>query len=127
MLVGSDRNMIAEAWENADLTAQLPGSIVSFMTKQGPVPVYHDEKRSFHRHYMRGKAILKRGDMTLGVYTKDVSRQGIGLLSPVQLLPLERVVLTLPNGSTQQLELARCHRVGKDCFDCGTRFVTTAS
>ena len=93
-------NSIDEAWVSADKKVQLPESLgPGFFAKQGPMPVHHDDnnKRGFHRHYMRGKAILKRGEKTFGTYTKDISRKGIGLLLPVQLLPIERVNLMLSN------------------------------
>lgn len=123
LAVSNKPNMIAEAWEAADMIVQLPESLGSrFLEKHGPMPLYHENKRGFHRHYMRGKAILKRGQSTLGTYTKDISRQGIGLLSPVQLLPLERIELMLPNGATLHLEVTRCRRIDKNCFDCGARF-----
>jgi PilZ domain-containing protein len=118
------QNAIDEIWPSVSIIVQLPESMSpGFFAKQGPMPVHHDDnKRGFHRHYMRGKAILKRGETTLGTYTKDISRKGIGLLSPVQLMPLERVDLLLPNGTQLHLEVARCRRVEKNCYDCGARF-----
>ena len=117
-------NSIDEAWVSADKKVELPQSLGPFFfTKTGPMPVHQDEnKRGFHRHYMRGKALLKRGASTFGTYTKDISRKGIGLLSPVQLMPLERIALVLPNGSTLHLEVTRCRRLERNCFDCGARF-----
>jgi hypothetical protein len=122
LAVSPEQNLIAEMWDDADMTVQLPESLAHFADKHGPMPLHHENKRGYHRHYMRGKAILKRGTTTLATYTKDISRQGIGLLSPVQLLPLERIELVLVNGSKLYLEVTRCRRVDKNCFDCGARF-----
>ena len=123
LALSAEHNLIAAAWEAADQTVQLPESLsAKFFDKRGPMPLHHENKRSFHRHYMRAKALLKRGDAILGTYTKDVSRQGVGFLSPVQLLPLERVELQLPNGSALRLEVTRCRRLDKNCFDCGAKF-----
>jgi hypothetical protein len=123
LAVDNHQVLTSESWEAADMTVQLPESLGQrFVDKHGPMPLYHENKRGYHRHYMRGKALLKRGQTTLGTYTKDISRQGIGLLSPVQLLPLERIELILPNGSKLHLEVTRCRRVDKNCFDCGARF-----
>jgi len=83
---------------------------------------YADNRRQYHRYYLRSKALLKRGDTTIGGYTKDISRQGVCLLSPLQLLPKERVKLTLPNGAAYSLQVVRCRRVFDNCFECGTRF-----
>jgi hypothetical protein len=122
LAVSAEQDLIAETWEAADRTVQLPESMARFADKHGPMPLYHENKRGYHRHYMRGKAIVKRGETTLATYTKDISRQGIGLLSPVQLLPLERVELLLVSGSNLHVEVTRCRRIDKNCFDCGARF-----
>ena len=70
---------------------------------------------------MRGKAVLKRGESLHGTYTKDVSRQGVGFLSPVPLLPKERVKLRVA-ATELSLEVTRCRRVDPGCFECGARF-----
>ncbi len=70
---------------------------------------------------MRGKAVLKRSAKLLGVYTKDVSRQGVAFLSPVPLLPKERVKLQLP-AIELSLEVTRCRRIEAACFECGGKF-----
>jgi hypothetical protein len=66
---------------------------------------------------------LTRKDAVVGGYTKDVSRQGIGFLSPVQLMPLEQIEVHLPNGARYRLEVARCQRIEAFCYDCGAKFV----
>ena len=60
----------------------------------------------------------------MGIYTKDVSRQGIGFLSPKQLLPKERIYMRLPGASEVLLEVTRCLRIDDGCFDSGARFVS---
>ena len=86
------------------------------------MPLHFDSQRTYHRFYMRSKAVLTRGEERLGSFTKDVSRQGVGFLCPVQLMPLERVRLRLPSAELN-LEVARCRRIADDCFECGARFV----
>jgi PilZ domain len=92
-----------------------------FFGVKGAGPVFHDNKRTYHRYYMRSRAILKRGETLIGAYTKDVSRQGVGFISPVPLKPKERVKLRVP-AAELSLEIARCRRVDKGCFECGGRF-----
>jgi hypothetical protein len=92
-----------------------------FFAARGPEPVRHDNKRSYHRYYMRGKAVLKRGQSMIGIYTKDVSRQGIAFLSPVSLLPKERVKMRLA-AAELSLEVTRCRRVDTAHYECGARF-----
>ena len=118
-----DKSLTADDWDATDAQVQLPEDLrKEFFSKSGPMPLYHENLRGYHRYFVRVKAVLQRDEMKLGCYTKDISRQGIGLLSPVQLLPLDRVQLHLPNGSKLTLEVARCRRVDRGCFDCGARF-----
>ena len=120
--VDHDKKLIEELWEQASTKVQPHFLSKDFFAQHGPAPVLGQNQRVYHRFYMRGKAVLKRGNSVFGTYTKDVSRQGIGFLSPVQLLPKERVVLQLPVKELG-LEVARCRRIDKGCFECGAKFV----
>jgi len=118
-----EQQLIAELWETTETKIQISESMQKdFFEVQGPTPRFYDNKRSFHRFFMRGKAVLKRRDTVFGAVTKDVSRQGVGFLSPVQLMPKERIDLRVPTAELR-LEVARCRRIDKGCFDCGARFV----
>jgi hypothetical protein len=112
---------IEELWDQAPTKLSSEFLSKNFFTLHGPAPIVGLNQRGYHRFFMRGKAVLKRGNTTLGTYTKDVSRQGVGFLSPVQLLPKERVKLHLPTAELG-LEIARCRRIDKGCFECGARF-----
>jgi hypothetical protein len=119
--IADDKQLIDELWESAATKVRLSDSLRQFMEQEGAMPIYHDNRRAYHRYFMRGKAVVLRGNATLAAYTKDVSRQGIGFLSPVQLLPKERVRLHMPKAQLS-LEIARCRRVDQGCFECGARF-----
>src|SRR3972149_8402739 len=124
--ISHERGVTTEPWDAAETKVDLPDGIDrDFFGPRGPFPIYQDQgnKRTFHRFYLRTKAVVKRREWTAGTYTKDVSRQGVGFLSPVQLLPKERIHLQLPNGTEFKLEVTRGRRIGEDCFDCGARFV----
>jgi hypothetical protein len=120
--INHDKQLIDTLWESAASKVRLTESLQKlFFDPHGAMPLFHDNRRAYHRYFMRGKAVVLRGDATLAAYTKDVSRQGIGFLSPVQLMPKERVKLRLP--TTQIcLEIARCRRMDQGCFECGARF-----
>ena len=121
--LSDERDVIADAWEAAVARTELPRSVARrFFEPKGPMRGHFDNRRTYHRFYLRGKAVLMRGETTLGIYTKDISRQGICFLAPVQLLPKERVKLRMPNGSEYELVIARCRREEDNCFECGTRF-----
>ncbi len=124
MLDGCDRDKLTtESWETIELTTHLPDHFGDFFEHRGPTPCHFDSRRAFHRFYLRQQAVLQHRGSLLGVLTKDVSRRGIGILAPVQLLPKERVELQLADGQKYCLEIARCHRIDVACYECGTRFV----
>jgi PilZ domain len=111
-----------ELWEATSPKVELSDSMRrEFFAVQGAGPLFYDNKRSYHRYYMRGKAILKRGTLLIGTYTKDVSRQGVAFLSPVPLLPKERVKLRV-TAAELGLEVTRCRRLLPACFECGAKF-----
>lgn len=111
-----------DLWEATASKVELPDALkATFFNAQGPAPLFHDNRRTYHRFFLRGKAVLTRGDSMIGAYTKDVSRQGVGFLSPVPLLPKERVKLRVP-AAELSLEVARCRRLDSNCFECGARF-----
>ena len=116
------QKLMDDLWEATPAKVELPDSMrPSYFSAQGPEPVFHDNRRSYHRYFMRGKAVLKRGPSMIGTYTKDVSRQGVAFLSPVALLPKERVKLRVP-ATELSLEVTRCRRLDPKCFECGARF-----
>ena len=123
LALSHERDVIAGAWHACEQKALLPREMaLRFMQAHGAMPLHFESQRSFHRFYLRGKAVLKRGDETFGAYSKDVSRQGVGFLSPVQLMPLEQVRLRIPSAELC-LEVTRCRRITNQCFEVGARFI----
>ena len=116
------QKLMNDLWEATPSKVELPESMrPAFFAVQGPVPLFYDNRRTYHRYFMRGKAVLKRGDSLIGTFTKDVSRQGVAFLSPVPLMPKERVKLRVP-AAELSLEVTRCRRLDPKCFECGARF-----
>ena len=116
------QKLMNDLWEATPFKVDLPDSLRPvYFSAQGPEPLFHDNRRSYHRYYMRGKAVLKHGPSMIGTYTKDVSRQGVAFLSPVALLPKERVKLRVP-ATELSLEVTRCRRLEPKCFECGAKF-----
>ena len=118
MLDLSHATEISELWEQLELHAALPESPEQFYAKSG-TKAFH-EQREFDRHYLRCPAIMRRELDTLGVYMRDCSRAGMGVLSPVQLFPRERVELWMKPGRSYTLEVIRCQRLAPQCYECGT-------
>ena len=122
LAIDNGQKLMDELWDVTPAKVELPNSMKSgFFAAHGPAPLHYENKRSYHRYYMRTKAVLKRGELLFGTYTKDVSRQGVAFLSPVALLPKERVKLRVP-AAELSLEVTRCRRIEPACYECGGRF-----
>jgi hypothetical protein len=121
--VAHDASVAAFAWDKLQQKARLPERLQHYFDPRGAMPVHPDSRRSYCRFYLRSKAIVRRQDKSLGVYTADASRKGIRFLSPVQLMPKERVYIRLPKTKEFQIEITRCRRLEEDCYECGARFI----
>ncbi|HVT26877.1 MAG TPA: PilZ domain-containing protein [Lacipirellulaceae bacterium] len=118
-----DQSLIHVAWDKVEQKVHLPDDMKDFFDRFGPIPSRPGCRRAYHRFYLRGKAIVRRQDTYLAVYTADASRQGLCFLSPIQLLPKERCRIRLPNTKEFQIEIVRCRRLGDSCYECGAIFV----
>ncbi len=113
-------------WDSATHQARLPEKFTDFFERHGTVRAREGCRRAYLRFYLRGQAIVDRRGDQLGVFTTDASRQGIGFLSPVQLLPKERCRIQLPKTKGFQIEVVRCRRIDERCYECGATFVLAA-
>ena len=121
--VSHEKSVVEELWRKAKVRVKLPMLTAKyFFEPKGPMPNHYSSRRSFHRYYMRSKAVLIQGDKVYATYTTDVSRQGVGFLSPRQLMPKEKWTLKLPNGAEYELLVTRCQRESEHCFACGGKF-----
>ena len=121
MLDLGDAKKIGDLWQSTASQAALPATPEDFFGKVGPKRTH--EQRAYERHYMRCQAILRRECETHAIYMKDCSRRGMGLISPVQLFPRERVQLWMSQQRSYSLEIIRCRRIRPKCYECGTIFV----
>jgi hypothetical protein len=117
-----DPKPLDDLWQATDKKVEMSDSMkTEYFAVTGATPLFFDNRRTYHRYQMRGKAVLKRGESMLGTYTKDVSRQGIAFLSPVPLLPKEQIKLRVHKAELD-LEVTRCKRLESACFECGAKF-----
>lgn len=121
--LSDDQGVMQLAWDKVDQKTALPDDLKGFFDHHGALDSRPGCRRAYHRFYLRGQAILQRGETYLGVYTADASRQGICFLSPVQILPKERCRIRLPKTKDFQIEVVRCRRVAENCYECGAMFV----
>jgi hypothetical protein len=122
----NEPSMTEFTWVNAAHQARLPEKFADFFERHGTIRAREGCRRAYLRFYLRGQAIVDRRGGQLGVFTTDASRQGIGFLSPVQLLPKERCRIQLPKTKGFQIEVVRCRRIDERCYECGAMFVLGA-
>ena len=115
--------VIDESWDVLSSPVELPEEWTDFFDHHGPTSGDFDESRGYHRFHLRGKAILKRNGAHYGIFTKDISRTGMGFYCGEQLFPCENVSLWLPNGTNPEMAIVRCLRIKENCYECGAIFV----
>lgn len=109
-----------EVWTQIPLRAAVPSK--DYLEVTGPAPAHPNERRRFVRFRCRGRAILQKDAQFMAAYTADISRSGMGILSPIQLFPNERVQVSTVRQKLSCV-VVWCLRLGKDCYQCGCRFV----
>jgi hypothetical protein len=111
---------------------ELPSSWSDFFDRRGRLRGALEDKRRFPRIYLRASAAvqyrqsfpaLPRPETWHKVYTKDVSRTGLGFLHSEPLYPMEQLCLVLPDGCCRRIEVVRCRRIGPRCFEIGAVFI----
>ena len=116
-------DVIDAAWETLESKALLPEDADTFFARRGPAPMMENSQRRFHRYFARTKALLRIEGVTHGVYIRDISRNGIGFVSPVQLFPRQHVDVQLLGNRHLVLENVRCRRLAPQSYESGAKFV----
>jgi hypothetical protein len=109
-------------WEQLASRAELPCSWQDYAAGAGAVHTKADSTRQYCRVALRSIAIVWADGVAHAVYTKDVSKMGLGFYSPVHLLPRSSVRIWLPGRSPLGLKVTRCRRLDERCFECGALF-----
>lgn len=109
----------------------LPDEWKSFFRIKGASPSCLNDQRSAGRHRVRtrgvlyfesGPAFCRRSPEPLGIYTNDFSRQGIGIIAPLQIMP-EEVVRLLVVTFWARVRVVRTRRLGPHCYDVGCELI----
>jgi len=113
--------------QNLDWRIQLPPDWDMFFEEAGTCAPMVGDERSNSRMRIRTHAALHhettlpsvpRRAESVGVYIRDFSRRGCGLISPVQMYPEESVRILLATFWIR-LKVVRSRRVGPSCYEVG--------
>ncbi|MBI3863740.1 MAG: PilZ domain-containing protein [Planctomycetia bacterium] len=101
-----------------------------FRAGSNTLPTFPNENRGFTRQQFRVRAVLdlRQSLPTIDrertfhcVYTRDISRTGIGFLHADELYPGEECRLWLPQ-QERPVAVVHCVRKGRRCYIIGARF-----
>jgi hypothetical protein len=122
MLDRAHAKPLNQRWELLPARTRLPFRWELFQQQQYAAWQFPNCRRRVQRTAMRSIAILVHADKLYAVYTRDISRRGIGFFSPINLFPREKVWLELPGGRVVRLSISRCQRLNESCYVCGADF-----
>jgi hypothetical protein len=110
----------------------MPWPLDDFLSKQGIVQARDADRRRFARLYYRTPVKLhisqslpaiKRKSKLVNTYSCDISREGVGFLCDRELYPKELIQITLNKVGDRQVQVMRCRKLSKYCFEIGGKFV----
>lgn len=117
-----EEDLIDRLWPSTSKQALAPHCGDDDSEEGGPTSLTYYSRRAFHRISFRNRAILLYDGATFGAYTRDLSRTGLSLLSPVQLFPQDIAYLVLAGPRKVAIEVRRCRRLADACYEVGCRF-----
>jgi hypothetical protein len=112
-------------------SVELPVEWSDYFQQRGEVASFGADERHHQRLKVRTYGVLwfeqslpfrPRSAEPVGIYTRDFSRQGAGLLAPMEVYPEERVRIVLPT-FWMQLHVVRARRITSRCYELGSRLI----
>lgn len=121
------------ALRDLPFNVQIPRSKLEALGKSGPAATtLSDQRRHVRfRQLKRGivrceptfPSIQRSTELSLGLVV-TISKEGVGLLYPMQLYPKERFALRMEGSGLMRLTVARCRKLGPNCFEIGASSAT---
>lgn len=105
---------------------ELPESVESFFARRGPLPTRFGDERQYPRYYCRAEAALRcrpslpaieRQAAQHRIYVRDISRSSVSFYHSEQLFPLESAELMLSDGLARSLQIIRCRKIQRFCYE----------
>jgi hypothetical protein len=121
----------AELIRDINWSITLPQAWCRFFEESGILPSLPNDLRRSQRRAIRTFGLLRidaalpaipRSADLFGIYTKDFSKNAVGLISPIELYPVERLRLILPT-CWLSLEVIRCKRHNSGCYEIGAKLM----
>ena len=111
----------------------LPKSMSDFFEQRGYVAPFEGDERRYPRAHMPTRGVMlfseslpflqRDMESAIGVFTANISRGGMGFVSPIQLFPEERVRILLPT-CWFDLRIAHCRRIAENAYRIGCHLLS---
>ena len=130
MLENNYHEQLKKLISTTECKITLPEKWDRFFEKRDYAQPRQEDCRRYMRRDFRTECILElrqsivtisRQHQYYHVYSKDLSRSGIGILHSQQLFPGERALLWLPT-SRIPVCVVRCYKHNSSCFEIGVKF-----
>lgn len=131
MLENDYSSRFGELIESIVWDIELPRDWADYFDQQGETQSFKGDVRTNKRMMIRTYGMMwfekalpfcDRSTKPVGVYTRDFSRHGVGLLSPFEIYPEERIRVALP-AFWVQLNVVRARRITGKCYEIGTELI----
>lgn len=118
--------LMPKLWRSLPSQAMLPLGGAEFYGAEAQQPAFPITRRRFERINVRVPAIMMQEETYHGIYIRDASRMGLGIYSPIQLLPMSEVRIWLPEEDPLILQVRRCVKQQRQCYEVGGEFTEGA-
>ena len=117
--------------DQTEFAIELPAQWQNYFAERGEIPSFADDKRGSQRLKVRTHGLmwfekslpfLSRQPGVRGVYTKDFSRHGVGVLCDTQLFPEEQLRILLPTFWIR-VRVVRARRLTSRCYEIGNELI----
>lgn len=115
-----------------DWRIRLPPEWDVFFHEKGIASSCHADPRRHQRMNVRTPGLLwferplpafPRDRSPVGIYTRDLSRRGLGLVTPMQLYP-EEIIRAVLTTFWVEVRVVSCRRVSEACYIAGTELIS---
>ncbi len=117
--------------ESVQWDIELPRDWTDYFEHRGETSSFNGDVRTNKRMMVRTYGVMwiveslpfcHRSAEPIGVYSRDFSRHGVGLLTPFQLFPEERIRVVLP-AFWVELLVVRARRITSKCYEVGAELL----
>ncbi len=131
MLEDDYSSRFSELIESIMWDIELPRDWSDYFDQRGERSSFNGDVRTNQRMMIRTYGVMwidqtlpfcKRTANPIGVYSRDFSRHGVGLLTPFELYPEEHIRIALPAFWVEIL-VVRARRITSKCYEVGCELI----